>query len=429
MTELGHEAMEGGVWTRNTEIQHYPPLSSERDVDTVVIGAGYTGLFAAHTLLDAGQKVVILDSKQPGWAASGRNAGHVGALFWGAKKTPKDMVKTFGSDLGARMNQLVAGSGEWLFDFIEHNNINCSARRGYLTVQRSEASHTKAKVAFAEWTSYGGRYESVCRADVIRRTGSARYAGGIWLPDGGTVNPYALVKGLANTVTAKGGELYGNSCAHIVERKGTRWRIKTAEGSVVCDQILIGAGAYPDALFPALRQTSYQLYCAVVATAPLTDAGRAYMPEDPVFMDMDDQAIFAPMIDADNRLIASFLLGPGTPDIQSAKKIIGRRFERAFAGRKLPDFETLTIGKFTATPDGAPHIVKLDENIYAATGCNGLGLTLGVTAARELARFAMEQDEKALGVPVVDAAPVSGAAFVPKLMRWGIVPLANRLSA
>src|SRR3989338_7302105 len=50
-----------------------PPEGLE--VEVAVVGAGLTGLCTALALAERGHRVVVLESKRVGWAASGRNGG------------------------------------------------------------------------------------------------------------------------------------------------------------------------------------------------------------------------------------------------------------------------------------------------------------------------------------------------------------------
>src|SRR4029453_18377765 len=54
-----------------------PPLPGDRDADVAIVGAGFTGLWTAHSLLraDPHLRVVVLEREVAGFGASGRNGG------------------------------------------------------------------------------------------------------------------------------------------------------------------------------------------------------------------------------------------------------------------------------------------------------------------------------------------------------------------
>lgn len=58
-------------------------LTDSITVDTVIVGAGYTGLWTAYYLASAvpDMRIAVLDEKHVGFGASGRNGGWASAIF------------------------------------------------------------------------------------------------------------------------------------------------------------------------------------------------------------------------------------------------------------------------------------------------------------------------------------------------------------
>ena len=71
----GDGPVENCFWNETIPQTPYAPLEGALDADIAIVGGGYTGLSAAVRLAEAGRNVVLLDEKQPGWGASGRNGG------------------------------------------------------------------------------------------------------------------------------------------------------------------------------------------------------------------------------------------------------------------------------------------------------------------------------------------------------------------
>ena len=60
-----------------------PRLGTTLDADVAIVGAGFTGLWAAHYLVEADPtlRVVVVEAEVAGYGASGRNGGWCSALF------------------------------------------------------------------------------------------------------------------------------------------------------------------------------------------------------------------------------------------------------------------------------------------------------------------------------------------------------------
>jgi hypothetical protein len=66
-------------WTTDAPGERDPKLEGTVQADLVIVGGGYTGLWTALRALDRDPdlRVVLLEARTIGWAASGRNGGFV----------------------------------------------------------------------------------------------------------------------------------------------------------------------------------------------------------------------------------------------------------------------------------------------------------------------------------------------------------------
>ena len=427
---LGAEPIATSHWTiAAPPLDPAPPLTGSVESDVAVIGAGYTGLTAALRLAEAGRRVVIVEAEQPGWGASGRNTGQVVPNMWGMHKTPRQIAERFGRERGTRLNGRVGAAAGELFALIAQYGIQCDTRRGYVCVARTPKSLDKWRSVFTEWGPYGGRSELIDRNALRTYVASPRYAGGVLLPDGGHLNPLALSRGLAQAGLSRGVRIFGGSRAVGMTRVASGWQIRTPDGQVNARMVLIGAGAYADALVPALRAVGSVAHCGVLATDPLPDRGESLLPAGHSVADLDDPAVFGPVIDAQGCLVVSFLVGRRPPDLKSTERIVRPRLARAFPGVSIAPFRRLWVGRFLLSLDGVPRIVRIDEGVYAAAACNGLGHTLGFVAAQELADLALGRPEGELDFPVETMARARAPRWVSPVLRSVVFPLANRFGS
>ncbi len=104
-------------WLQNAPYKPGRVLRRDWRADVVVVGAGYTGLWTAHALLDNDPtlQVIVLEADTVGYAASGRNGGFLDpslthGLFNGIKHFPKeiDQLEQLAKDNYAGMQQFFA---------------------------------------------------------------------------------------------------------------------------------------------------------------------------------------------------------------------------------------------------------------------------------------------------------------------------------
>ncbi|MEY3475263.1 MAG: hypothetical protein RL087_1721, partial [Pseudomonadota bacterium] len=80
-------------------------LQASHQTDVCVVGGGFAGLSTALHLARKRVKVTVLEAREPGWGASGRNGGQV---IPGLKYDPEELRRMFP---GARGDRLVRFAG------------------------------------------------------------------------------------------------------------------------------------------------------------------------------------------------------------------------------------------------------------------------------------------------------------------------------
>src|ERR1700736_6520385 len=98
------------LWARTARpLRSFPSLLGETQADVVIIGAGYTGLSAAHHIAKSGLAPVVLEANRPGWGASGRNGGVITAKF---RQSFRGIDAAHGRAMARRMYEIAHASGE-----------------------------------------------------------------------------------------------------------------------------------------------------------------------------------------------------------------------------------------------------------------------------------------------------------------------------
>src|SRR6218665_2885400 len=108
------------------------PLDSNAQADVIVIGAGYCGLSTALHLAERGVRVLLLEARQGGFGASGRNRGQVIPRL---KHNPRQRLIDFAN-----------GTADAVFGLIDKHGMDVPrVRQGWI-----QGAHTPAAVQLAE---------------------------------------------------------------------------------------------------------------------------------------------------------------------------------------------------------------------------------------------------------------------------------------
>ena len=144
------------LWSESgAQPRHRPALERDLDVDVVIVGAGYTGLWTAYYLrrADPNIRLAVIDQAHVGFGASGRNGGWCSAIF---PVGPRKLVRMHGHEqataLRLAMQQAVdevgavAVSEEMPIDF---------AKGGCMDLVRNPAQLTRARADVESARGYG----------------------------------------------------------------------------------------------------------------------------------------------------------------------------------------------------------------------------------------------------------------------------------
>ena len=128
--------------TGGPEVTGVEPIAADRAVEVAVIGAGYTGLAAAHRLAGThGLDTVVLEAQRIGWGASGRNGGFASMAL--GKIGLAERIRHWGLEAARRSIRVGLEAVETVRELIATERIDCAPQPdGNLHV-----AHTAARVA------------------------------------------------------------------------------------------------------------------------------------------------------------------------------------------------------------------------------------------------------------------------------------------
>ncbi|MGN6575280.1 MAG: NAD(P)/FAD-dependent oxidoreductase, partial [Nocardioides sp.] len=210
-----------------------PALHGTGHADLVVVGGGYTGLWAALRAKerDPGREVVLLEAGGCGDQASGRNGGFASASLThgfgnGMERWPEEL---------AELDRLGAENLRAIGDTVRRHDIDCGFEEtGELLVATAEHQVEELAELAAAMGAAGHDVRLLDGARTRAEVDSPTYLGGL-LDAHGTamVEPARLAWGLRDACLRLGVRIHEGSVVTGLDRDGVRMAVRTRTGRVV----------------------------------------------------------------------------------------------------------------------------------------------------------------------------------------------------
>lgn len=250
----------GGSWA---------PLDGDATADLVVVGAGYTGLWAALRSLETapGRSVVVIDAGPVVGQASGRNGGFVSSSLTHGLANGLDR---FGGDID---RTLAAGRANFhgLVADVGRHGIDAGLELdGVLQVATEPWCVADVEAATAQQVAHGEDVELLDRDHLRAELDSPTYLMGSWVRSGeALVHPARLGRGLADSVHRLGGRIHTDTRMTGLDRHGAGVVVRTDRGDIRCGAVVLGTNAARSPV-PAINRRIVPVYDHVLATEPLS---------------------------------------------------------------------------------------------------------------------------------------------------------------
>lgn len=375
------------------------PVVLEHDIsaDFALIGGGFAGLSAALRLrqLNPGATIAVLEAGRLAEGASGRNSGFMIDLpheltsdDYAGHGDDRTMIALNRTAIGfAREAVETYGIDANFFD--PAGKINGAASETADALNQSYAQHL---------TDLGEPNQRLDAKAMHELTGSRHYVSGLYTPGTVMLQPAGYIRSLGEGLRRNGVGVYENTPVTKFDRDGSGWAVATPRGRVRAGKVILTNNGHLESFgFQQNRLMHVFLYASMTAELSSTElqvlGGQprwGITPSDPMGTTMR-------RIDTGqggNRIItrtcATFEPGmePSEATLNRTAKVHREKFEERFPRLKGARMEHTWAGHLCLTQNGVSVMKPLDEGLYAACVCNGLGTarsTLTGIAVAELA--------------------------------------------
>jgi glycine/D-amino acid oxidase-like deaminating enzyme len=387
-------------------------LTADRDCDVVIVGAGFTGLWAAYYLKRErpALRVVVVEREIAGFGPSGRNGGWASA---GIAGSPGAYGLRAGSEPALRAVRETQAAVDEIGRVAQAEKIECGyLKAGTLTVAGTEPQRARLLAADAirardpDAGDAGGRLLSSGELQqFVRMRGMIA---GYFTPHAARVDPARLVRGLAKACERLG--------VTILERTAARelapGRVRCDAGTIRAETILRATESYTTQL-PGERLRYLPLYSLMVATEPLpTEAWAELGWRDGLLIGDLHHLFFYAQRTIDDRIAiggrgAPYRLRHPISQAHERSREVADRLTNALR-RHFPAAAGAAITHHWGGPLAVPRDWSMSVSFDARTrvgwagGYSGHGVVASNLAGRTLAELTLGQHSDRITLPWVD---------------------------
>ncbi|PRW99228.1 FAD-dependent oxidoreductase [Pseudomonas fragi] len=386
-------------------------LKGVEKTDWLIIGAGITGLSAAHSLaqLHPQARIVIVDRQRAAQGASARNSGYAVA-----HENPADdeLIGNSGFAGYAVDSTIGQAAADEVRMRIAHHGIDCEYRdSGYYFAVNDPGKLTQVEAKLKTLQAVGASAHFLEGAQLAQTLGTRHYQAAIWCGNGNALlQPAKYVKGLLDALPANVSLLENTDISGLERLSGGRIRASGSQGSIEAAQVLVCLNAFiPRAGIDT--GATFPMELSASLTRPLTDKEYEAIGNVEPWGVLSTRPLGATVrLTPDRRVMIRNTAEYRTRDL-SNRDLLQRRkhhllgLQRRFPGLDEQDIAYTWTGHLSASRSGQPYFAKVEEGIYAVAGCNGSGVARGTLWGRLLAELASGASSALLQSVITRAKP------------------------
>ncbi|ASM74348.1 MULTISPECIES: NAD(P)/FAD-dependent oxidoreductase [Roseobacteraceae] len=369
-------------------------LPMKRRYKTIVIGAGITGLAAAHRLaeLSNGDPILVLEASTVGEGATSRNSGYLLVN----PGEPSANATDFSRDWAQRQMGMAQAGIDWLKTSAERHAIDCSwdETSPTVTVAASPRVEAGARQTHEAYRALGMHQAEYNRTSLSQLAGTDYYSYGFQSLTRALVQPAALHRGLADALPSNVTLLEQSPVTEITGLGP--FEVRTSKCAFVAEQIFITNNLHARAMGLNIgRMVGIFTYAALTPELPADELSK--LGEAQSWGLLPAHRIGTTLRKVGRRLLIRS--GDSYEREQSSshvRALLATFYSNRFPQMRSHEFQHVWGGVTSITRNGGYHFGQFKPGIYVSAGCGGAGLARGAIHGRLLAELASGQTSQLL---------------------------------
>lgn len=361
-------------------------LQGDLRVDVAIIGGGITGCSAALELAERGFSVALLEARDIGWGASGRNGGQV---LPGFAVGQTKLARLVGPEDARRLWDMSLEATTLVEERVRRFAIPCGYAKGYLHAAVKPRHERELEEEVEALARLGVAGAEVLRGQAMQaHIATTRYRAVMTDPLSAHLHPLNYTLGLGRAAQQAGARLFSRAPVMAIE-EGPVIRLRTPSGTVSAGTLLLSGGAYLGRLWPEIAGYVMPVGTYVIATEPWAEV-ESLLPFNEAVADLNFVLDYFRSSEDGRMLFGGRVSYSAVPPPRLAASMLAR-MRAVFPQLGDARAEFTWGGLVDITRDRAPHFGRLAPNVLMAQGFSGHGVALAGLAGRVLAEAAAGQ--------------------------------------
>ncbi|MEM9968854.1 MAG: FAD-binding oxidoreductase [Pseudomonadota bacterium] len=364
-------------------LEPFAPLRGELRADVCIIGAGYTGLSAALHLAEMGRDVVLLDAQRVGFGASGRNGGQLGS---GQRVDQLKLEQMLEPAHARALWELGQDAKALVKSLIKKHDIDCNFKPGVMLAasKQRDVDDLHREAAHLQSAYDYDQIEALDQTALTAICRSPEYKGGTLDMGAGHLHPLNYALGLAKAADGAGARIHEQSHVRDIAH-GRKTTVRTDEGSVTADHLIIACNGYLGGLDPTVAARVMPINNFIAATEPLGADQQQVLTQDIAVADCLFVLNYF-RLSHDGRLLFGGGESYGYRFPTDIAATVRRPLSVIFPQLKDIPLDYAWGGTLGITMKRLPFFTRLSSNTLSASGYSGHGVGSATQAGSLLAQ-------------------------------------------
>jgi gamma-glutamylputrescine oxidase len=368
------------------------PLEGRRTAKVCVIGGGFVGLNTALGLAERGmQDVVLLESGEIGHGASGRNGGFV---FGGFSRGEDALLRDLGAPRAQVLYRGTTGAVTLIRQRIDHYGIDCDiSDSGVIWANwfRDPQVLRSRQRLLAE--HYDVHWQWLPQDELRQRLHTTRYHDGLFEPHAFHFHPLKYALGVATAAAGQGVTFFERSPALSLDRSGAHWRVRTPNGEIHAEHVVLACGGYLAGLQRQVDAAVLPIATYVMVTEPLGARMREAMAtQSAVYDSRFAFDYYRPL--PDTRLLWGGRISVLDRSPAAVERLLYRDLLKVFPQLEGVCIDYAWSGLMSYARHQMPQIGRVDDGLWVGQAFGGHGVAPTTFAGEVLASAIAEGDTR-----------------------------------